>query len=368
VVSETPAGNPKKGLYIEDLQGKTPPGEHRWLLCCYDWKTGKRLWQKEAHKGKAPSTVHIKNSYASETPAADAERVYAYFGNVGVFCYTHDGEPVWSKSFEAKRTRFGWGPAASPALHKDTLFVVNDNEDESSLLALDAKTGKQRWSVSRDEKSNWATPFVWQSDQRTEVVTAGTGKVRSYGLDGKLLWELGPMSSIAIPTPFTANGLLYVTSGYVLDPRRPLYAVKPGAAGELKPGPNKTLPEGLAWVQPQGGPYHPTPLAHDGRVYVLFDRGFLSCFDAKTGKAVYEKARLTGASAFTASPWASGDKLFCLSEDGDTHVVRAGPEFKVLGVNRLDEMTLSTPALARGSMLLRTMNHLYRIDKGTDRK
>src|SRR5262245_16884889 len=158
VASETPAGNPKKGLYIEDLQGKTPPGEHRWLLCCYDWKTGKRLWQKEAHKGKAPGTVHVKNSYASETPAADAERVYAYFGNVGVFCYTHDGEPVWSKTFEAKRTRFGWGPAASPALHRDTLFVVNDNEEASSLLALDAKTGRQRWSVSRDEKSNWATP------------------------------------------------------------------------------------------------------------------------------------------------------------------------------------------------------------------
>src|SRR5262249_10913395 len=144
------------------------------------------------------------------------ERLYASFGNVGVFCYDTGGKEVWSKKIDSRRTRLGWGTAASPALHKGRLFLVNDNEEKSYLQCLDAKTGKELWKVDRDEKSNWATPFVWENDRRTELVTAGANKVRSYDLDGKPLWELGGMSSITIPTPFTAHGFLYVSSGYVL--------------------------------------------------------------------------------------------------------------------------------------------------------
>src|SRR5205085_4443976 len=100
--------------------------------------------------------------------------------------------------------------AASPAVHKGRVYVVNDNEEKSFLVALDARTGKEIWRVERDEKSNWATPFVWENERRTELVTAGTNRVRSYDLDGKLLWELGGMSSIVIPTPFARHGLLYI--------------------------------------------------------------------------------------------------------------------------------------------------------------
>jgi outer membrane protein assembly factor BamB len=353
----------KKGLYIIDLQGKVMPGEHRWLVHCLDFKTGKVLWTREAHKG-VPTTRHIKNSYASETPVTDGERVYAYFGNVGLFCYDFDGKLQWSQKLGTFKTRMGWGTAASPALEGDKVFVVHDNEEHSFLVALDKKTGKERWRVERDEKSNWATPFVWKHALRTEIVTAGTNKVRSYDPDGKLLWELAGMSVISIPTPFASEGLLYVTSGYVKDPRlKPVYAIRPGASGDVSLGEDASN-KWVAWSQRQAGPYHPTPLVYGDYLYVLYDLGMLSCFETKTGKLVYDRQKLDkAANAFTASPWAYDGKIFCLSEDGDTIVVQAGKEFKVLGKNSLDEMCLATPALAHGSLILRTASKLYRIEK-----
>ncbi len=364
VVSEEKRRDPKKGLYVNDLQGTTPPGEHRWLVCCLDFKSGKLLWQKEVHKGKSPGTIHLKNTHASETPAVDGEHVYAVFGNIGVFCLDHDGKLVWEKKLDPVKTRMGWGTASSPALHKDRLFIVNDNEEKSYLAALDTKTGKEAWRIDRDDKSNWATPFVWQNEKRTELVTAGTGKVRSYDLDGKLLWELGGMSIITIPTPSARGGLLYISSGYVVDLLRPVYAVRPGASGDISLKSGEKENKYIAWCQRLAGPYHPSPLAYGDYVYVLYDRGFLSCFEAKTGKPVYEKQRISpSASAFTASPWACGGKVFCLSEDGDTFVLAAGRAFKVLGQNSLDEMCLASPALANGSLLVRTMGKLYRLEK-----
>src|SRR5262249_12437431 len=129
-------------------------------------------------------------------------------GNVGVACYDFAGKELWSQRTPAHKVRMGWGTAASPALHGDRLYLLHDNEEKSFLLALDKRTGKQVWRVERAEKSNWTTPFVWENDKRTEIVTAGTGRVRSYDLDGKLLWELRGMSIISIPSPFARDGLL----------------------------------------------------------------------------------------------------------------------------------------------------------------
>ena len=358
VVTDGKFEDAKKGLYFGGDRNKPSADVHHWMVWCFDFKTGKKLWEKEAHRGTPPGTVHVKNTYASETPVTDGERLYAYFGNVGLFCYDLDGKELWSQKWGSFKTRFGWGTAASPALYKGRLFVVNDNEEKSFLVALDAKTGKQLWRVERDEKSNWATPFVWENEQRAEVVTSGTNRVRSYDLDGKLLWELGGMSSITIPTPFARHGLLYVTSGYVLDKKKPLFAIRPGAGGDITPEGDDGNKH-IAWHLKSAGPYNPTPLAYGDYLYVLYDMGLLSCYDARTGKALYEKERLGG--QFTASPWAYGGKVFCLSEDGDTHVIEAGPKFKELGKNSLDEMCMATPAALRGSLLVRTLTKLYRI-------
>jgi outer membrane protein assembly factor BamB len=333
-------------------------------VLCYDWNSGSLLWEREAHHGPPDSSVHIKNTFASETPVTDGERLYAYFGNVGVFCYTLGGGELWSKRFPVSKTRFGWGTAASPVLHKDRLYIVNDNEEKSYLIALQASNGAELWRVEREEKSNWATPFVWENGQRTELITCGSKRVRSYDLHGKLLWELGGMSNIAIPTPFAKDGLLYIASGYVMDKLRPLYAIRPGASGDITLKEGETSNKFIVWSQPTGGPYNPSPLIYDGHIYVLYDRGFLACYDAKTGKPAYEKQRLdSNATAFTSSPWAYDGKVFCLSEDGDTFVVQAGPEFKVLGKNSLGEMSMATPAVLRGSVLIRTEGNLYRIGR-----
>jgi outer membrane protein assembly factor BamB len=216
--------------------------------------------------------------------------------------------------------------------------------------------------VTREEGTNWVTPFVWRNELRTELVTAGTGRVRSYSLDGKLLWELDGMSSIAIPQPFAAHGLLYLSSGYVGDQNRPIFAVEPGASGDITLAEGARSNEWIVWSQPQAGPYNPTPIVYGDILYTLLDRGFLTAHDAKTGELIYDKQRVErGASAFTASPWAYNGRIFVLSEDGDTFVIAAGREFAVVGTNSLDEMCMATPAIAGGSLYLRTRGHLYRI-------
>lgn len=353
----------KKGLYFGGNRPEPPQDVHRWTALALDLKTGKKLWEAEAHEGVPGTSRHLKNSFASETPATDGERVYAHFGHLGTFCYTLEGEPVWSKRWPPRATRYGWGTAASPALHQGRLYIVNDNDEESSLTALEAATGQVIWRVARDEGSNWATPFIWEHEGRTEIVTPGTNNVRSYDLDGKLLWELGGMSSIAIPTPFAAHGLLYVTSGYVGDETRPVFAIRPGAEGDISLKDGETSNEAIAWSLPQGGPYNPSPVVYGDLYYTLYDRGFLTCHDAKTGQEVYGKQRLDRETqAFTASPWAYNGKVFCLSEDGDCFVVEAGADYRLLGKNSLGEFTMATPAIAQSGLVVRTAEAVYRIE------
>jgi outer membrane protein assembly factor BamB len=354
---------PKKGLYFGG-ERKPSTDEHRFVVYCVDWKTGKILWEREAHKGVPPGARHLKNSYASETPVTDGERVYVYFGNVGLFCYDMAGKPLWSKRWGPFKTRYGWGTAASPVLHKDRIYVVNDNDDQSFITAFDKKTGNQIWRVDREEGSNWATPYVWENEMRTEIVTAGTKKVRSYDLNGKLLWELAGMSSISVPTPFSKFGLVYITSGYVMDPVRPVYAIRAGASGDISLKEGEKSNQYIAWFQPQAGPYNPTPVLYGDNYYTLLDRGFFTCHDAKTGREIYGKQRIdSSAGAFTSSPWAYNGKIFCLSEDGDAYVIQAGAEYKLIGKNSLGEMCMATPAIARGSLIIRTASRLYRIAK-----
>jgi outer membrane protein assembly factor BamB len=258
-------------------------------------------------------------------------------------------------------TQLNWGTGASPVLHRDRVYVVNDNEKQSFLVALDKKTGAEVWKVDRDEKSNWATPFIWESGQRTEIVTCGKKRVRSYDLDGKLLWEFGGMSSICVPCPVAAHGMLYVSSGYEFGRPRPVFAVKPGASGDITLKKDETSNDYIAWYKEPAGAYHPTPLVLGDHLYVVYSTGFISCFDAKTGKPLYERERLGG--SITASPWSYDGKIFCLGEDGTTYVVKAGPEFELLGKNVLGEVALATPAVADGRLFLRTVTTLYCVQK-----
>lgn len=358
-VGETEA--PKKGLY---LQGERPAPtiEHRFILYAIDFASGRIVWEREVHRGVPPQARHLKNTFASETPVTDGRRVYAAFGNIGIFAFDFDGRQAWAKKIDPKATRNGWGTAASPVVHEGRVYYVNDNEVSSSLTAIDAATGSTIWSVDRKAVTNWSTPYVWSHAGRTEIVTNGTDAVRSYGLDGTPLWSVAPMSTHVIPTPFSQLGLLYVSSGYVGDSTRPVYAIKPGASGDISLKPGETSNASIAWSLPQGGTYNVSPIVYGEYFYTLFDRGFFTCHDARTGKEIYTKVRLDPtASGFTASPWAYNGKLFAMSEDGITYVIQAGPEFKVIGRNSLDEFTMASPAIHQDSLLIRTATTLYKI-------
>jgi outer membrane protein assembly factor BamB len=347
-------------MSARDITSSTDP--HRWVVYDIDFKTGRIRWEATVRAAVPPQPTHQKNSYASETPATDGTRVYVYFGNMGLFAFDMNGKPVWSTPMGPFTMRTGWGAAASPIVHKDRVYIVNDNDDQSFIAAYDARTGAQIWKVNRDEGSNWTTPFVWEHDGRSEIVTTGTGKVRSYDLNGTLLWTLTGMSIIQIPTPFAAGGLLYISSGYPADALRPVYAIRPGASGDISLKQDETTNAFIAWSSPTLGTYNTSPLVYGDYYYTLFDRGLLACHDARTGREIYPRQRITTEPAsFTASPWIYNGKIFAMSEDGDTYVMQAGSEFKVLGKNTLNEMTLATPAVANGSLIVRTASKLYRI-------
>jgi outer membrane protein assembly factor BamB len=359
----------KKGLYLGGERPNAPRPEHEWKVVCLDLSSGQVQWESVVHRGTPAGPIHLKNTYASETPVTDGERVYAYVGNVGVFCIDFKGRSVWSKMLEPHKMRAGWGTAASPVLHGERLYILNDNNEQSYLLALDKHTGKELWRVERDEKSNWSTPFLWQNGQQTEIVTAGTGAVRAYDLEGKLLWWFKGMSSITIGTPYADQGLLYVSSGYVMDLSRPLYAIRPGATGDISLAAGETNNASIAWCQRKAAPYNPTTLVYGGRLYVLYDFGMFSAFDARSGTALFEREKLPEGRHFTASPWGCNGKVFCLNEDGITFVLRAGDHFELLHTNQLaeDDMCLATPALAGDRLLIRSAVRLYciRIQKGS---
>ncbi|HJN42568.1 MAG: PQQ-binding-like beta-propeller repeat protein [Vicinamibacterales bacterium] len=389
VVSDGESKEPRMGLYFpfgspqDSDDGRFPdpgPGDlmereediHHWVVYALDFDTGQVVWTQEVNSGAPQFDRHLKNTFASSTPVTDGERVYAYFGNVGVFAFDMDGGLAWERRFEPADTRLGWGPAASPVLHDGTLFIVNDNDAQSFVTAIDAATGDERWRVDRNEGTNWSTPFVWQHDERPELVTAGSDEVRSYDLEGNELWHFRGLNSISIPQPFSANGLLYVTSGYVGDATRPVFAIRPGAQGDITLQAGQRSNDAVVWYRDAAGPYHPTPLVFGNWYFTLLDQGFFTVHDARTGEELYfteqqvvsqevRRRVARGTGGFTASPWAYNDKIFVLSEDGDTYVLDTADDFNVVATNSLGEVAMSSPAIARGSLFIRTRSHLWRL-------
>ena len=362
VTTDETIDGPRPGFYLPGAVTDVSTAVHRWMLYDIDFATGAVRWSRELAAGPPAQPKHLKNSYASETPVTDGERVYVYFGNVGLFAFDFEGRPAWSHRIGPFKTRNGWGAAASPILHDGRLYIVNDNDEQSFLAAYEARTGVELWRVDREEGTNWSTPFVWEHEGGTEIVTAGSDRVRAYDLSGQLLWQLVGMSSITVPTPFARHGLLYVSSGYIGDALRPTYAIRPGARGDISLSVGQTASEAIAWSGRTMAPYNPSPIVYGDVLYTLFDRGFFTAHDARTGVEVYGRQRIAvDASGFSASPWAYNNRIFAMSEDGDTYVIQAGPEFRVLGKNSLGEMTLASPAIVDGSLIVRTRSKLYRI-------
>jgi len=365
VVADEENTKPSAGLYLGKGVREPAAGVHHWLVHCFDLTSGNQLWKHEAHAGRPQVPRHPKSSYAAETPVTDGERLYVLFGDLGLYCYDLSGKPLWSKKIEPRRTFFDYGAAASPVVHNGQVFVVYDNRDESWIASFDAKTGSQRWRKKRNETHSWATPLVWKNKLRTEIVVPGKNRNRSYSLSGELLWEFdGRMSNLVIPSPFAAHGLCYISSGYVGDAHRPTFAIRPGAKGDITPKDGFESDKHFAWYDAKSSSYNPSQIVYGDYLYTLYDRGYLTCHNALTGEVVYGKTRLSPGGSFTASPWAYNGKLFCLSETGLTYVIEPGPQFKITGRNPLDELCLSTPAVAGDKLLIRTVSKLYCISSG----
>jgi len=334
-----------------------------YFLYSIDLDSGTVNWKREFHSGHPPGGRHRKNSFCSETPVTDGQRVYVYINNLGLFAYDLDGKLAWNTPLENFPTILDFGTASSPTLVNNLIVIVNDNEKQQFIAAFDRNTGKQVWRTNRsihlkgsDRQTGWSSPYIWKNSGRTEIVTVGPGIAISYDLEGKELWRLGGMSSMPIPSPFAYDGLLYLNGGG----GKALAAIKPGALGDLTTPDGAKLNDFVAWLQPKAGTYLPTELAYQGGLYVLTNNGILTRFDAKTGVQTY-KTRIGEGGDFTSSPWGYHDKIFCMNEEGRTFVIRAGEKYELLDSNDLDEMALSTPALIGDRLILRTENHLYSI-------
>ena len=359
----------EKRIRLRDTEAPEESDEIRYVVLALDARTGKRLWEREAHKGLPSGGRHRKNTYASETPVTDGERLYVSFGqNIGMFAYSLDGDLLWKRQWPPTSIYLDFGTASSPVVHDGRVFLQQDNEDVSYLTALDAKTGRQLWRTKRDYdgflKSSWSTPFVWAHPGRTEIVTTGHGTVRSYSVEtGAELWRVTiPGITMPTPSPLVAGGMLYVGTGAQNgEGSRPFFAIRPGASGDITP---KEGGNGfVAWTQPKASGYTPSALVHDNRVYLVHDTGIMGVYAADTGRELF-KARVGGVGhTFSASPVAAGNRLYFLDEEGTTIVLAAGDSYKELAQNTLDEMTLASPAVAEGSLFIRTETKLYRIQQ-----
>ena len=362
-----------KRVVARDIELASESEDVSYQVLALDARTGKVVWQREAHRGKPSGGRHRKNTYASETPATDGERVYASFGgNVGLFCYSRDGTLLWKQTWAPQPIYLDFGTASSPVVHGGRVYQLHDNEGESFLVALEARTGTVAWKASRTAnegrlKSGWATPFVWENGVRTEIVTVGRGLVISYDTEGHELWRLKGITQ-ATPTPVAGEGLLFVGSGSQGENSRPLFAIRPGATGDISTAEDAPRSEFVSWFLPRFSAYTSSPLLYRGRLYAVNDNGILQVADAKTGKEVYKARVGGGGTTFSSSPLASAGRIYLLSEDGDTFVLEAGDEYKELAKNSVGEMSLATPAADGDGLYVRTQTKLYRLRAPVDSK
>ncbi len=364
-ISSRPNATFKPGLY-GDGDASDDHSRHKWMLYALDTGTGKIVWERVAFEGEPRNKRHIKSTYASASPATDGRVVVAWFGSQGVYAYDMKGTPLWK--VDLGRVDMGaydipsyqWGPASSPIIWNGLVLLQCDTQADSFVLALDATTGKVVWKTDRQELPSWGTPTVMTIGDRAELVTNAANYIRGYDArTGEELWRLGGSSKITAPTPIFANGLIIVASGR--RPERPIFAVRPGAHGDLTLDKEQTASSAVAWSKTARGPYMPTPIAYDGILYSLNNDGVFDAYELETGKEVYRQRLDPVGSGFSASPVAADGRLYLSNEDGDMLVVTAGRQFRLISTNRMGELLMATPALSNGVMYVRSSSSLFAI-------
>ena len=336
-------------------EARMPDKVLQFVVMAISRNDGKVLWQKTMREEAPLAGTHADGSWASGSPITDGELIYAYFGSYGLYALTLDGEKKWSKDLGTFKTKANFGEGVSPALCGDLLIINQDFEGASFIVALDRKSGDEKWRVKRDEATSWATPLVIEQGGKRQIVVSATKRIRSYDpANGALLWEVGGMTGNVIPCPVTDGNLVFCMSGFRGSA---LVAIKlAAAAGDLT-----DKPEAVAWSGKSNTPYVPSPVISGGLLYYIkVSEGFLTCAEAATGKEQYA-SKLAGIPSVFASPVVAGGRLYIPGKNGLTLVVKLGPKFEVLASNQLDDGIIASPAVAGDELFIRGDKNLYCI-------
>ncbi|MEX0586827.1 MAG: PQQ-binding-like beta-propeller repeat protein, partial [Pirellulales bacterium] len=322
------------------------------LLLCYALsgeQPGRLLWKYAAPRPKQHEVLYWKNTLASSTPVVDGERVIAFFGNAGLVCCDLDGKRLWEKDLGTFPTMHG--PGSTPVLWRDLVILIQDQTQGTPLCAaFDKRTGSQVWRHKRPNSMCWSSPVLLRVDDHDELVYNGSDAV--VALDpatGDTIWTAKGTSAEAIPMIVSGGGLLYSASGR----NGPVFAIRPGGKGDV-------TATHVVWRLERGGPHVPTPLYHEGRLYLVSDTGIVTCLDAATGETLAQK-RLRG--RFSASPFVVGERIYFVSEEGVTYVAKCDPKLEIVAQNDLKETNFATPAVLGGRMYFRTADHVIAIGK-----
>lgn len=348
-----------------DIQPVNEDEPFQFKVMCLDRNTGKVLWEQTAHAGVPKIKRHPKSSHANPTCATDGERLVAFFGSEGLYCYDLSGKLLWKKDLGVLDAGFymvkeaQWGFASSPVIHDGKLVVQCDVQNDPFLAVFDVKDGTEVWRTPRKDYPTWSTPTVVAAGGVTQVLCNGFNEIAGYDLaTGKRLWRLRGGGDIPVPTPVVVDETAYFTSAHGVN--SPIFAVKLSARGEVTPKLGETSTENVPWLRLRGGNYMQTPLALGGLLYCCKDNGVLTCLDAKTGKEHYSQ-RIEGGVGFTASGASDGRHLYFTSEDGQVHVIRPGEKYERVATNTLGENCMATPAVCDGVLYFRTQGHVLAI-------
>ena len=354
----------KLGLY-GDRTPAEETAEQAWKILCFDKRTGRILWEQTAHRAVPRTQRHLKATQANTTISTDGRVLVACFGSEGLHCYNLDGERLWRKDLgviNVSKYNVGWGYASSPTLHGDRIILQCDAPDNPYLAAFRLSDGAELWRTARRGVCErcWSTPYVHADGERTQVVANGWPWVAGYDFQtGAELWRLKSGGDNPIPTPFSAHGLIYVSSGH--GGPAPVWVIRPGASGDITPAAGESANKYIAWSDQRSGIYIQTPLVYRDLLYCGSNNGVLKCYGATDGKVHYQERLVSAAAGFSASPVAGDGKIYFSSEEGDVHVVAAGNAYRKLAVNRLGEPVMATPAISDGRLYFRTLESLISV-------
>jgi len=328
---------------------------HDFVVISLDRETGKKLWQKSLKQELPHSQTHQLGSWASHSPITDGEHIYAYFGSHGLFCLNMQGELVWERDFGKMEKVMSFGEGSSPQLYQDKLIILRDHQGQSTLHVMDKKTGKDIWSVEREEVSSWATPLVIEAGGKTQLITSASTKIRSYDLNtSKIIWESTGMTRNVIPTPVMYGNIVFSLSGFRGSALQAVDISK--AKGDIA-GTNAII-----WTYDKNTPYTPSPVLLEDKLYFLkVNNGYLTCLDAKDGTEYYGNQALEGIQSIYASPMGVKDRIYIPGANGTFCVVKHGPQFELIAQNQLEDGFHASPVVIGDELFLRGFKYLYCI-------